>query len=193
MISIGVRWPARRTPNFRDEEPGLVSRAPRVSRNRRCHPPNGGTQLPPLSRPIPRPSTPSAAGSHLVRRPLRPPCRGGRHDHPFPHELRTRDPPIRRRISAAFDPRNHQRDRRGQHRHRPGRAHHGAADRRNSRSPRHLSDLIRVDEPALRHAVALARVRTLAKRFHRDVARARAEGGLGSDFIFGAQRQGGQA
>jgi hypothetical protein len=33
----------------------------------------------------------------------------------------------------------------------------------------------------------------LAKRIRRDVAKARAEGGLGRDFIFGAQRQGGSA
>jgi hypothetical protein len=33
---------------------------------------------------------------------------------------------------------------------------------------------------------------TLAKRFRRDVGKARAEGGLGRDFIFGAQRQGGR-
>jgi hypothetical protein len=33
----------------------------------------------------------------------------------------------------------------------------------------------------------------LAKRVRRDVAKARAEGGLGSDFIVGAQPQGGSA
>jgi len=34
---------------------------------------------------------------------------------------------------------------------------------------------------------------TLAKRIRRDVAKARAKGGLSSDFIFGAQRQAAQA
>src|SRR5215831_12929693 len=33
----------------------------------------------------------------------------------------------------------------------------------------------------------------LAKRVRRDVAKARAEGGLGSDFVCGARRQGGSA
>jgi hypothetical protein len=34
---------------------------------------------------------------------------------------------------------------------------------------------------------------TLAKRIRRDVSKARAEGGLGRDFIFGAQREGGHS
>ena len=34
---------------------------------------------------------------------------------------------------------------------------------------------------------------TLAKRIRRDVSKARAEGGLGRDFIFGTQRDGGSA
>jgi hypothetical protein len=35
--------------------------------------------------------------------------------------------------------------------------------------------------------------KTLAKRIRREVAKARAEGGLGRNFIVGAQRQGGRA
>jgi len=42
----------------------------------------------------------------------------------------------------------------------------------------------------VREAVA---AETLAKRIRREVAKARAEGGLGRNFILGAQRQGGSA